>query len=225
MPVFYLDRRMIELNKAILAAMIKNIIFDFGGVLFNIDFKKTFEAFKKLGYEDFEEMYSQHAAGPLFQDLETGKISDKEFYTQLSEILPHPSTNEQLKNAWNALLIGYRQPSLGFLETLAADYNLYLLSNTNAIHYEYFSKMLVDETKYEKLEDFFIKAWYSHEIHRRKPDVETYEFVLNDAGIKAEETLFIDDSHSNLPNAERAGIKTHLLKPGEKIENIDYTKF
>lgn len=208
-----------------LVLMIKNIIFDFGGVIFNIDFKRTFEAFEKLGYKDFKEMYSQYQADPLFQDLETGKITDKEFYSRLSAMLPHPSSNEQLKNAWNALLISYRKESLDFLITLKNDYNLYLLSNTNAIHYDHFSKQLSEETNYHKPEDFFIKAWYSHKIHRRKPDIETYEFVLNDAGIKAAETLFIDDSHSNLPNAEKAGIKTHLLKPGEKIEDLDYNSF
>lgn len=205
--------------------MVKNIIYDFGGVLFNIDFKKTFEAFKKLGYKDFEEMYSQHSADPLFQDLETGKINDKEFYNQLSTILPHPSTNEQLKDAWNALLINYRKKSLDFLNTLKSDYNLYLLSNTNAIHYAHFSQMLTEETAYKKLEDFFTKAWFSHEIHRRKPDVETYEFVLNDGGLHASETLFIDDTFSNLPPAEQVGIKTHLLKAGEKIEDLDYSGF
>lgn len=209
----------------ILALMIKNIIFDFGGVLLNIDFKKTFESFEKLGYENFAEIYSQHSADPLFQDLETGKISDTEFYSQLSAMLPHPSTNEQLKNAWNAMLISYRQSSLDFLTTRKDDYNLFLLSNTNAIHYAHFSKMLKEETEYSRLEDFFTKAWYSHEIHRRKPDVETYEFVLNEAALTPEETLFIDDSDSNLPGARKAGIKTHLLKPGDKIENIDYDSY
>ena len=203
--------------------MIKNIIFDFGGVLLNIDFKRTFDAFKKLGYKDFDELYSQHQADPLFQDLEKGLITEKEFYNQLSTILPFPSENEKLKNAWNAMLISYRKESLDFLIELKDRYSLYLLSNTNAIHYECFSKLLDEETQYKNLEDFFTNAWYSHKINRRKPDVETYEFVLQDAGINAEETLFIDDSYSNLPNAEKIGIKTHLLEGGQKIEQIDYS--
>lgn len=203
--------------------MIKNIVFDFGGVLFNIDFNRSFEAFKKLGYKHFEEKYSQHEADPLFQKLEKGQISAGDFYTGLNSMLPHPADNEKLKTAWNALLINYRKESLDFLPTLATDYNLFLLSNTNEIHYEAFSKKLVEQTGYSSLESFFIKAWYSHKINMRKPDIEIFEFILKDAGIKAEETLFIDDSYSNLPNAEKVGIKTYLLKPGQKIQDIDYS--
>jgi len=205
--------------------MLKNIIFDFGGVLLNIDFKRTFDAFRQLGYEEFDEMYNHDAANPLFQNLETGIISDVEFYDRLNAILPYPSTNVQLREAWCAMLLGYKKESLEFLTTLKDNYNLYLLSNTNIIHYKRFSSMLKEETKYERLDDFFTMAWYSHEIRLRKPDVGTYEYVLNEAGIKPEDTLFIDDSQVNLPNAEKLGIKTHLFKPGERIEEIDYGSY
>lgn len=205
--------------------MIKNIIFDFGGVLFDIDFTKSFEAFEKLGFDNVKGMFTQHTADDLFQRLEKGKINAEDFYGELKKLTPNPVTTDQLQNAWNALLLNYRKESLNFLTRLKNHYNLFLLSNTNAIHYAAFSKMLKDEAKQERLEDFFTKAWFSHEIHRRKPDVETFEFVINDAGIKASETLFIDDSFSNLPNAEKAGLKTHLLKPGEKIEELDYSSY
>jgi putative hydrolase of the HAD superfamily len=205
--------------------MLKNIIFDFGGVIFTIDFLRTFKAFSDLGFEHPEQMFSQHSANELFQKLETGKISPENFYEEMKNISPNHITNEQLQNAWNAMLIGYREKSLDFLIELKQQYNLYLLSNTNEIHYDAFSKTLKETTRYNCLEDFFSKAWYSHKIHRRKPDIETFEFVLKDAGIIAEETLFIDDSFSNLPNAEKTGIKTHLLKPEERIENLDYSSY
>lgn len=205
--------------------MIKNIIYDFGGVLLNLDFKRSFDAFEKLGYSDFDQMFAQHNADDLFQKLETGKISNEDFYTQLAAIAPQPVTHVQLKDAWNAMLVNYRINSLKFLITLKNNYNLFLLSNTNAIHYDHFSQMLRGETGYQKLENFFSKAWFSHEIKRRKPDVATFEFVLNDAGLEAAETLFIDDSHSNLPNAESIDIKTHLLKPAERIEDLNYSGY
>ncbi len=200
--------------------MIKNIIFDFGGVLLHLDFCRSYAAFERLGFSNFEEMFAQHNANDLFQQLETGAISPEKFYAQLQCIVPGPVTASQLQDAWNAMLVGYRKSSLDFLTKIKAQYNLFLLSNTNEIHYEQFANVLLRETSYDNLEDFFIKTWYSHRIHRRKPDLATYQFVLQDAGIRADETLFIDDSYSNLPNAEAAGIRTHLLLPEQRIESL-----
>lgn len=205
--------------------MIKNIIFDFGGVIYNLDFKLTFNAFEKLGFSDFENMFSQFNADALFQELETGLITPGVFYERIKQVAAQPVTDEQIKNAWNALLLGYRKPSLDFLTALGEQYNLFLLSNTNQIHYEHFAPQLKEQTKYSSLESFFDKAYYSHKIGMRKPDKSTFGFVLNDAGISAADTLFIDDSYTNLPNAESMGIKTHLLQPGELIEHLDYTRY
>ncbi|MCH5599736.1 HAD family hydrolase [Niabella ginsengisoli] len=205
--------------------MIKNILFDFGGVFYNLDFKKTFEAFEKMGFSDFENMFSQYNADSLFQDLETGKITPAAFYTRIKEIAPKDVTDEQIRDAWNALLLGFRESSLDYLLELKKEYNLYLLSNTNQIHYEYFANQLSEQTKHKLLESFFIKAYYSQNVGLRKPDIEVFEFILKDAGIKPEETLFVDDSYTNFPNAEKLGMKIHLLKPDELIENIDYKSF
>jgi len=206
--------------------MIKNILFDFGGVLYNLDFKRTFSAFEALGFSKFEDtMFSQYTADPLFQQLETGKISPEAFYDRIRQIAPKPVTNEQIKNAWNAMLIDFRIPSLDFLVSLKKEYNLFLLSNTNQIHYDHFSAQLQRQTSYHLLSDFFTKAYYSHVIGLRKPDTEVFEFILQDAGIKAAETLFIDDSYTNFPNAEKLGMKIHLLEPGALIENINYQQY
>lgn len=205
--------------------MIKHIIFDFGGVLLNLDFKKSFAAFTNLGYENFAELYSQNKAIDLFQKLETGKISPDAFYKAMQKLASKPVTEEQIKQAWNAMLLSYRTESLQFLTSLQKKYNLYLLSNTNAIHYDYFSKLLVETTSYKRVEDFFTKAWYSHIVQLRKPDIEIYEYIINDGGLKPSETLFIDDTKINLANAESVGLKTHLLLPTERIEILDYTMY
>ena len=215
----------LAINSLIFAFMIKNIIFDLGGVLLNLDFKRAFDAFAKLGFSDFDELFGQHNADDLFQKLETGKITPAEFYKELKLIAPREITAEQLENAWNAMLVSYRKESLDFLLKLKEHYSLYLLSNTNEIHHSRFLKMLQEETEYQNLHKFFIKTWYSHEIHHRKPDVEIFEFVLHDAGIEAGETLFIDDSPSNLPNAGAIGMKTQLLLPEERVENLDFASY
>lgn len=205
--------------------MVKNIIFDFGGVLYNLDFNKTFAGFKAFGFSDFEQKFSQYNADSLFQNLETGKIASQEFYDSIKKMTSYNITNHQIKAAWNALLIGYRLPSLEYLTELQKKYNLFLLSNTNKIHYDYFSQQLKSETPYQSLESFFTKAYFSHQIGLRKPGVEVFEFVLADAKINANETLFIDDTQSNFTNAIPLGIKTHLLNAGELIENIAYGNF
>ncbi len=201
--------------------MIKNVIFDFGGVLLNLDFKRSFAAFKALGFDDFEDKFSQYTAAPIFQELEKGLIAAPAFYEGLRELLGKPIPDAQLEHAWNAMMLDYRKPSLDFLVPLGSKYNLFLLSNTNQIHYDHFSKTLKEETAYPSLESFFKKAYYSHDIKRRKPDADTYAFVLKDAGIEASETLFVDDSFPNLPTAQELGIQTHLLLPEERIEYLE----
>ena len=205
--------------------MIKNIVFDLGGVLLDLDFKRSLDAFSSLGYQRFDEMFTQYKADDLFKNLEIGAISADEFYESLSTIAPVPVTNVSLQKAWNDILVGFRKESLVFLKMLQSKYNLYLLSNTNEIHCQYFNQVLIPETGEQALDILFKKIYYSHQIHLRKPGLEIFEFVLNDAGIKAHETLFIDDSPPNLPHAEMVGMKTHLLKPGELIENLDYASY
>ncbi|MFT4093561.1 MAG: HAD family phosphatase [Niabella sp.] len=205
--------------------MIKNILFDFGGVLFDLDFNKSFEAFEALGYTDIRNMFSQYHAGSLFKMLETGRIAPADFYKSMQAVAPAPATEEQIRNAFNAMLLGYRYKSLFYLAALKNDYNLYLLSNTNDIHYDYFIGLLQSETDYFSLDPFFTIPFYSQKIGYRKPDNAAFEFVLDTAGIKAAETLFIDDTYSNLPSAEALGFKTHLLLPSERVEELDYTAY
>jgi glucose-1-phosphatase len=199
---------------------IKNLLFDLGGVLLNIDYNKTAGAFKKLGVAQFDEMYSQAGANILFESLETGKISEPDFYTDIRQYCNPSVTQQQIEAAWNAILVNFRKDSLACLEELAKKYNLYLLSNTNSIHFTAFHKMFREETGKADMDDYFIKSYYSHKIHMRKPYTDTYHFVMNDAGITAAETLFIDDSIVNIEGAEKAGLKVHHLKTDQKIEDI-----
>jgi glucose-1-phosphatase len=201
---------------------IKNIIFDLGGVLLNIDYNKTSEAFKQLGASNFDSFYSQQGADELFEALETGNITEEDFYKTMQQHCYPGTTSEQIKTAWNAILLDFRSDSLQFLFQLKDKYKLFLLSNTNSIHQAAFNKIFEKQTGLESFDNFFTKAYYSHLIHRRKPYPATYNFVLKDAGISGNETLFIDDSLVNIEGAIEAGLKTHLLTPGEKIELLNF---
>ncbi|RYY66345.1 MAG: HAD family phosphatase [Chitinophagaceae bacterium] len=203
-------------------ADLKNIIFDLGGVLLDIDYSKTKHSFQELGFTNFDEMYSQYTADPLFSNLETGKASNEEFLAAMVKAGENRISSEQVSLAWNAMLLNFRISSLDFLDTLSQKFRLYLLSNTNAIHLEAFSQIFLKETGKASLDSYFTKAYYSNKIGYRKPNEDIFEFVLKDAGIAASETLFIDDSYNNIETAEKMGFKTHLLKPGEKIEELTY---
>ncbi len=202
-------------------AQTKNIIFDLGGVLLNLDFQKTIDAFEKLGLQNFENMFSQFKADELFAKLETGRLTETEFYEAVKKRTTQEITEAAIDDAWNALILDFRVESLSLLEKLAADYKLYLLSNTNSIHLKYFKKLFTHQTGKPLLDAYFNKAWYSNEVGLRKPGAEIFEFALKAENLLATETLFIDDTLINIETAQQLGFKTHHLLPSERIELLD----
>ena len=199
---------------------IKAIIFDFGGVILNIDFGESNKAFADLGVKDFNQMYSQKNADHLFRHLEEGKLNEKEFYDAFRRSIQVTLTDEQIRNAWNSLLLSYREEALQTLKNIRHKYKLYLLSNTNSIHVEAFNKIYKEQIGEGSLEDYFDKIYYSHEIGVRKPGKEPYEYVLKENNLSPAETLFIDDSIQNIKPAEDLGIQTIFLKDKMRIEDI-----
>ncbi len=206
-------------------AQIKNIIFDLGGVLLDLDFKRTIDAFEKLGLENFENMFSQFKADELFEKLETGRLTETEFYEAVKKRTTKEITEAAIDDAWNALILDFRVESLALLEELAADYKLYLLSNTNSIHLKYFKKLFTGQTGKPLLDAYFNKAWYSNEVGLRKPGAEIFEFALKDEKLLATETLFIDDTLINIETAQKLGFKTHHLLSTERIEMLNFSAF
>jgi putative hydrolase of the HAD superfamily len=198
----------------------ENIIFDLGGVLLDIDYNLTRKAFERLGVANFDEMYSQANANFLFQNLETGKITEPEFYKELNRATGLHLSEREIKKAWNAMLLSFREKSLEFLEQLKNRYQIYLLSNTNQIHLNSFYEIYHQKERKNSFEQIFNKAFYSFEIGLRKPDVDCYEWVLNDLQIDPQKSLFIDDSINNIHGAEKAGLQTLLLTPEMRIETL-----
>lgn len=196
---------------------IRHIIFDLGGVLLNIDYRLTENAFAALGITGFTEIYSQLRQTPLFDDLETGKISRKDFILSLQEKTGIQLTDEQICTAWNAMLLDLPLKRLQLLQQLRPYYDLVLLSNTNEIHEAAFTKAL-QENNGIQLGHFFDKIYLSHRIGLRKPDAAVFEKVLADNHFKASETLFIDDSPQHIESAAKLGIQIVFLKKGMTIE-------
>jgi glucose-1-phosphatase len=193
---------------------IRNIIFDFGGVIYQIDHARQIEAFKKLGIQNFESQYSQAMQSPLFAQFERGELSPEEVRQMIKIFLGKKDIEiKQIDEAWNSILTGFRMSSVKLLEGLRKNYNLFLLSNTNAIHYEIFIKEFFDQYGYD-FDDLFTKSYWSFKIGMRKPDAEIYRFVLQDSGINSLETIFIDDTLKNVEASIEAGLPAMLLKPG-----------
>ncbi|QEH40006.1 HAD family phosphatase [Chitinophaga sp. XS-30] len=193
---------------------IKHIIFDLGGVILNIDYKRTEQAFTALGVKDFSSLYSQFNATPLFEDLETGRVENDAFVTAMLPYLPEGTTPEAITGAWNAMLLDFPLARLQLLQQLRQHYSLYLLSNTNAIHLAAFNAILEKSRGIPSLDEFFDKSYYSHQIGYRKPEKEAYQVILDENNLQPAETLFIDDTLPNVEAARELGIRAiHLQAP------------
>jgi len=198
---------------------IKNIIFDLGGVLLNLDFNKTTAAFTALGVKDFDNYFNQFHANPLFKKLETGIVADDGFYNTLRETASITADDNAINEAWNAMLIDFPAARINKLRELSKHYRLFLFSNTNSIHHAAFHMKFKKEYGFD-LDDLFEKAYYSHLIGHRKPDVSAFQFVLEDSGLDPSETLFIDDTGSNLEAAAVTGMMVAHVEPGDDVVSV-----
>lgn len=197
---------------------IKNIIFDLGGVILNIDYKLSQVAFEALGIPNFEEMYSKFKQNNLFDELETGQITGTAFIEAIKLQSKLPLHESDILNAWNAMLLDFPLRRLQILQQLQLHFNTYLLSNTNEIHEKEFNARLQQTCGYPTLAVFFDKIYLSHRIGMRKPNQEVFEKILQDNHLKANETLFIDDSLQHIEGAMRVGLRTIHLKDGMTME-------
>src|SRR5690554_6808481 len=190
---------------------IKNIILDLGGVLLNINYENTIREFKKLGIDNFEELYTQANQSKLFDKIEKGEITAKAFIAGLKDILPNHVTEQQIIHAWNSMLLDLPAERLDFLKELNQKYNTVLLSNTNVVHLEYFHKELKEVHKIDSLQGHFNKLYFSCDLKMRKPDEEIFHEVCNRENYHPDETLFIDDSIQHVEGAKKTGIHSFLL--------------
>jgi glucose-1-phosphatase len=192
---------------------IKNIIFDLGGVILDIDYQKTIDSFRKLGFQDFDTQYTQAKQNGLFDDFEIGKISSEAFISSLRIHLPENITETQIEAAWNAMLLDWKQDKIDFLKSIQSKYQLFLFSNTNSIHKKYFEQTLKEQIGLKSLDELFTNSYYSHEFGKRKPHPESFQAILNENQIIAAETLFVDDSIQHIEGAKQIGLHTiHLYQ-------------
>jgi putative hydrolase of the HAD superfamily len=193
---------------------IANIIFDLGDVLIHIDVDRTVNGLKELGIGIPENESDREEFFDLLKRLETGKIEPSDFRNQLRAKSTFNPTDQELDRAWSAMLLDFEPDTIRLLEELRDEYNLYLLSNTNAIHVPYFNRRMNEQLGFNGLDPLFKKIYYSHEVKFRKPDPAIYTHVLNDSDLNPNESLFIDDREENIKAARALGICAHQYDIG-----------
>lgn len=199
--------------------MYKNLIFDLGGVILNLDQPKCEASFVALGGEHVLKSISKYGGSGIFGKYETGKINTPTFLEGLRELLQTEVSDEQLKSAWSDIIVDIPIERLRFLELLSNKYNLFLLSNTSPLHMDELRQMVLNLTEKE-FDSYFEKTYCSYEVGSAKPNPEIYKHVLNDAGIKADECIFIDDAEHNLEAARNLGISTIHIPSGTELLDI-----
>ena len=194
---------------------IDTLIFDFGGVIINLDYSKPIDEFKKLGIFDSKKLYSKEEQTKLFDSLECGQISDENF---LNEISQKSNTNnlELIKKAWNSILLNIPRERVHLLKKLSSKYKIFLLSNTNSIHLKEIISSY-GEKKWRNFISIFNNVYFSNQIGMRKPNEDVFFYIIKKNKLDVSKTLFIDDSPQHIKTAKKIGFKTHHLNDSEDI--------
>jgi putative hydrolase of the HAD superfamily len=195
---------------------VKNVIFDLGGVILGLDVNQTYQQFAALSGKTVDQLKAKAASVTFFEDFERGLISDTAFRDQLRLFLGVDLSDQQIDNGWNAMLLDLSVARLDLLKKVGLNFRIFLLSNTNSIHLQAFNDIVRATIGDQLFGNYFEKDYYSHLLGMRKPDREIFQYVLHQNGLKAEETLFLDDSVLNLQGAATLGIQTfHIQHPDQ----------
>ena len=199
---------------------IKNIIFDFGGVIIPVDPMAYAAAMVELGCRDIKGLHERFQSEEVYIRFEKGEMSPEEFRMKLRSGITSRTTDEQLDQAWNRMLGEIPAQRVRLLEELKGRFRTFLLSNTNRIHHISYNYRFCKTFGYPSLDNLFEKAYYSYQIGLYKPDPSIYDHVLQDSLLNPFETVFIDDNHENVRAAEKCGIIGIHLKDFDKLEDV-----
>ena len=199
---------------------VKNIIFDLGEVIVDLDFPATEKQFSELMKLNPTKRFTSSQQSKVFDKLEVGGISPSSFRDTLREMSQLDLSDEALDAAWNAMLIEIPAKKIQLVQNLRSTYQTFVLSNTNSIHIDFVNKNLLPAHQIKTLDEIFDYVYYSHEIGERKPNAASYQFILDKHEIIPSESLFIDDKPENIVAAEKLGIKTWHLTNREDLYEL-----
>ncbi len=198
---------------------IKNIIFDLGGVIIDIDQNQIHNHLKKNGFTDLELLETPEVKQTLSQ-FERGIISAETFRKKLCSQLNLKVSTSKFDEIWNSMILDIPQRRIDLVKKLKSHYHVYLMSNTNEIHYDLFIRDLQLRFGYREFDSLFDKSFFSFDLHLCKPDPDFFIYLLDRYKMKPEETLFIDDTPENILTAQKLGIRTYHNLTGARVVNL-----
>jgi HAD superfamily hydrolase (TIGR01509 family) len=200
---------------------IKNILFDLGGVILDIDVHATLKGFYELGFPSELLQYPNNMTSDLFFRYETGKLGTVEFRNEIRKITGLDLADEALDEAWNAMILRIPAERTQLIEKLKGRYELYMLSNTSPLHVPVFEQMYLEKAE-KPMKDYFKKIYYSYEIGWHKPDNGAWEYVIKDAGLVPEETLFLDDNIHNIKASQELGFQAIHIHERTRLNDLGF---
>ncbi len=187
------------------------LIFDLGNVIYDIDYQLTFDKLNSRLPAEKQSQVKEFMVSPVHYDLETGKVSEQEFRDGVRAYFSEDWEDQWIDEVWNSLLVDIPAERLELLLQLKRKHRLYMLSNTNSIHFKVVEKVFRKKLPEGSWPGLFDKLFLSHEMGLRKPDEKIYQAVIDEIGADPSECLFFDDLKANLDGAKKVGLKTHLI--------------
>jgi glucose-1-phosphatase len=199
--------------------VIKNIVFDFGGVILNIDHRRLEKAFDQLGIKDFEQLFNQASQSDVFREFEKGQLSASEFRNEIRRFVGLSLPDETIDHTWNEIIMDYPPERIQLLKKIRKNYRIFILSNTNQIHYNHYIPKFREEFGFD-FESLFDNVYWSFKTGMRKPDPDPFLFLMRNENIRPEMTVFIDDTMQNTEVARQLGFQVLHLQKGVEITNL-----
>ncbi len=194
--------------------MIKNIVFDFGGVIAEMTRENSVKAFADLGLPDADSRLDKYHQTGIFQELEEGRLSADGFRREIASLCGHDVTMDEVRYAWRRFFSDADMRKLEYLDELRKKYRVYLLSNTNPFVMSWACSVGFSPAG-RPLTDYFDKLYLSYEIGHTKPVREIFDYMIADSGVVPEETVFVDDGTSNIETGRSVGFVTLQPDNGE----------
>jgi putative hydrolase of the HAD superfamily len=203
-----------------MSTKIKNIIFDLGGVILDIDENIVYKELEKMGVNITELAHSKDFID-IMSKFDTGIYTAPTFRRKMKALVGQDKMTDQRFDAtWNAMLLDIPRERIEAIEQVKKHYKIFLMSNTNEIHYDLYVRDLQLRFGYNEFDALFNKSYFSFDIHLEKPDPRFFELILDHEGLVPEETLFIDDTAANIKVAKSLGINTYHISRDELVRNL-----
>jgi putative hydrolase of the HAD superfamily len=203
-----------------MSAKIKNIIFDLGGVILDIDENIVYKELEKMGISTLELARSKEFMD-IMSKFDTGIYTAPTFRKKTKALLGlEKMTDQKFDAIWNSMLLDIPRERIEAIEKVKKHYKIFLMSNSNVIHYDLYVRDLQLRFGYHEFDELFNKSYFSFAEHLEKPDPRFFELILDHEGLLPEETLFIDDTASNIKAAQSLGIHTYHISREELVRNL-----